>query len=457
MPSDVHATARDRARRFVEADRIDEARAAYLAILTQAPDDVGALADFGTLLLRTGYRDAARTLFLRARVLAPHDARAHLNLANVDFADGAFEDARAGYAHALACEPQFALAHAGLAYALTRLGRPDEATPHRVAGFAGRALERGTYRGAGVAREVLLIVSARGGTVNTDALIDDRLVRTTTLVADVYAGDPPLGEFAVAFNALGDADLVGEELRAIDARFAGRPQHILNHPKHVLATTRVENAARLGRLPGVVTPQTLAFSRAELLADPQIVARAFSYPLLVRAPGFQTGEHFTFVGHASELPAALAALPGDDVLVLAYLDVRSDDGFVRKYRMMIVAGELYPMHCAIATDWKVHFFRADLREEHRAEDARFLNDPQAAIGAPAIAALERVRDVLGLDYAGIDFALDRDGRVAIFEANATMIVVPPGPDPKWDYRRAPVARVIDAFRAMIAPASRAER
>jgi hypothetical protein len=66
-----------------------------------------------------------------------------------------------------------------------------------------------------------------------------------------------------------------------------------------------------------------------------------------------------------------------------------------------------------------------------------------------MAALERVRELLALDYAGIDFSLDATGRVVVFEANATMIVLPPGPDPIWDYRRAPVARVIDAVHAMV--------
>ena len=32
--------------------------------------------------------------------------------------------------------------------------------------------------------------------------------------------------------------------------------------------------------------------------------------------------------------------------------------------------------------------------------------------------------MLALDYAGIDFSLDRDGNVLLFEANATMTISP---------------------------------
>jgi hypothetical protein len=87
----------------------------------------------------------------------------------------------------------------------------------------------------------------------------------------------------------------------------------------------------------------------------------------------------------------------------------------------------------------------------RAEDERFLRDPAAALGAAALAALERIRDEVGLDYMGIDFALDGRGRVVAFEANATMIVLPPGPETIWDYRRAPVERVLSAVRTMLMP------
>jgi hypothetical protein len=59
----------------------------------------------------------------------------------------------------------------------------------------------------------------------------------------------------------------------------------------------------------------------------------------------------------------------------------------------------------------------------------------AALGNKAMAALERIRDALGLDYAGIDLGLSPDGELLLFEANATMVIVPPDPDERWAYRR----------------------
>jgi glutathione synthase/RimK-type ligase-like ATP-grasp enzyme len=74
------------------------------------------------------------------------------------------------------------------------------------------------------------------------------------------------------------------------------------------------------------------------------------------------------------------------------------------------------------------------RADYRAEEARFLADPQAALGARVWNALGRVRDALGLDYAGIDFGLAADGRVVVFEANAAMTVLRPDLDERFAYR-----------------------
>jgi hypothetical protein len=86
---------------------------------------------------------------------------------------------------------------------------------------------------------------------------------------------------------------------------------------------------------------------------------------------------------------------------------------------------------------------------HREEERRFLNDMPAVLGRRAMAALEGIGASLGLDYAGVDFALAPDGSVLLFEANATMVVNPPGPDPMWDYRRNAIADVLEAARRML--------
>jgi hypothetical protein len=72
------------------------------------------------------------------------------------------------------------------------------------------------------------------------------------------------------------------------------------------------------------------------------------------------------------------------------------------------------------------------------------------LGERAMAALMGISVMLGLDYAGVDFALAPDGSVLVFEANATMVVIPPDPDPIWDYRRRAISDVAEAVTRMLA-------
>jgi hypothetical protein len=141
------------------------------------------------------------------------------------------------------------------------------------------------------------------------------------------------------------------------------------------------------------------------------------------------GSHFILVRDSKDLLSSAEALPGDELLIMEFLHARGADGMTRKYRVMIIGGELYPLHLAISKDWKVHYFSAAMATDQafRNEEQRFLEDMPAALGARAIGALLRIGVVLGLDYAGIDFGLRADGSILLFEANATMVIAPPPP------------------------------
>jgi hypothetical protein len=275
-------------------------------------------------------------------------------------------------------------------------------------------------------------------------------VRLYTLVAEGYQPWLELPPHHVVFNGIGDVDRSLAPLRVaveIAAR-SGRP--VINDPAAVLATSRAGVTERLARIPGVIAPHTIALPRGSVTAE-ELERRGFTFPLLLRSPGHHTGTHFQWVDSPHMLAAVRDALPGLELLVIAYLDGRGADGMYRKYRVLFIGGRLYPLHLAISPNWKVHYFSADMtdRADHRAEEAAFLADMERALGAGTIAALERIAATLGLDYGGIDFGRDAAGNILLYESNATMAVFPPPPDEHFAYRRAPVERVIAAIRQLI--------
>ena len=97
----------------------------------------------------------------------------------------------------------------------------------------------------------------------------------------------------------------------------------------------------------------------------------------------------------------------------------------------------------------VHFDHVLGNAAFREEERRFLHDMPGVLGPRAMRALERVRAALGVEYGGIDFALAPDGAVLLFEANATMALVPPAPGEIWDYRRAAIETALQAARRML--------
>ena len=444
----------ERARLLTELGQTLAARNAYLEILARAPSDRAALNDLGTLLHATGYRTAARTAYAEAAARHPEDAMSRVNLANVLFENGDFEAARGHYEAALFCDADHPEAHQGLSYVLAELGDSEGADRHRRQGFANRAVQRLPYRGQGAPVSLLLLISSVGGNIPTRNFLDDRVFATTVVAPEFYDFSQPLPRHQLIFNAIGDADLAGEALGAAQsvAALSGAP--VLNAPTAVIATGRADNARRLSKLAGVMAPATVTLAREVLSTADAAAALArhgLRFPMLLRTPGFHTGRHFVMVESARAMPEAVAQLPGGELTAIQYLDSRGADGKVRKYRVMMIDGGLYPLHLAISSHWKIHYFTAEMAEraEHRAEDAEFLENMPSVLGPRAMAALEKIQGALGLDYAGIDFGLSPAGDLLLFEANATMVVNAPEPDERWAYRRPAVERIFAAVRRML--------
>jgi Tetratricopeptide repeat len=444
----------ERAGLLRELGAYEEAKRDYLELIRRKPDDFGVLNDFGTLVLDAGYGSAARSLFEEAVRRHPDNPMGRVNLANLLLMMEEYDLARVHFEAALRADPGHVHAHRGLGNVLANTGDVDGARRHRDQGFRGDFVTALPYRGAAAPVRVLLLVSAMGGNTPTASLLDDRVFATTVLVADYYDGKIPLPAHDIVFNGIGDADVCGDSLAAARAIVARSTRPVINDPRAVAGTGRLENAKRLRGIPNLIVPHMARVPRQSLAgqtAAGTVAAHGLSFPLLVRAPGFHTGRHFVRATTVEALAEAAQTFPGDDAWLIEQLDSRDGQGMFRKLRAMIVAGELYPLHLAISRDWKVHYYTADMARsaDNRANEAPFLHDMASAIGAPGMTALRRVVETLQLDYGGIDFAVDARGDILFFEANATMVMVPLTADKKWDYRRAAFDSVFAAVRAML--------
>jgi glutathione synthase/RimK-type ligase-like ATP-grasp enzyme len=301
---------------------------------------------------------------------------------------------------------------------------------------------------------ILHLVSTRGGNVRLEPFLKDATFKRYLVTPEFYNSETSLPDHALVVNAIGDADLCQEALTSVSSLLKQSSAPVINPPDVVMATGRETIARRLATVPGVRTARTLLFKRIDLEgsdAERLLSANGFQFPLLLRSPGFHGGEHFLRVSSAKELPHALGQLPGAELLVIEYLDPFWLDGKARKYRVMTIDGRLYPLHCAVSRDWKIHYFSADMADspENRAEDAGFLNEMERVLAPAQLEALREIQLALGLDYGGIDFGIGRNDELLLFEANATMVILAPDPDPRWEYRRPAVERACAAVRSML--------
>ncbi len=347
---------------------------------------------------------------------------------------------------------------------------------HDAATHLARALDLGAvvslpFRGSQPVARVLVLQSILGGNVLMHRFLDEQIFAVQVLLVEFWEPGMGLPEHDLVFQAVGDADVRQEALRQVERILAMTDAPVLNGPAAVRESARQGNADRLRLLPGVRTARTARATRGELsrsTVEEILEQNQLHFPVLLRAPGFHMGQNCLLLSSAESVAPALEQLPGEEFLLMEYLPVRSPDGWCRKYRVLFVDGQIHPVHLAISSHWKVHYFSAEMATHaaHRVEEARFLDSMEESLGSAVLSSLRRIQQMLQLDYAGVDFALDtgdpemRTGdapRLLLFEANATMAVVRPPAEPIWAYRQAAVERIYGAFQAMLLQRRRAGR
>jgi len=147
----------------------------------------------------------------------------------------------------------------------------------------------------------------------------------------------------------------------------------------------------------------------------------------------------------------LQNLGDQDYYFSNYHDFHCDDGFYRKYRVIFIDRQPYAYHLAISPHWQVHYANADMLAHawKLAEEQRFLDDSSAVLGESAMQVLREIGQRLNLDFCGIDFSMLEDGRILLFEANATMLVHLEQFHPALAFKNPYVQRILDAFECML--------
>ncbi|RZM82552.1 tetratricopeptide repeat protein [Leptolyngbya iicbica] len=400
---------------YADQRDLESARRHAQLAAAQATPDWPNLESLGVLLFQLSRFSAARRLLTQAEQNRPLGSEALKMLAALYRRSGETAKAR----HCIAAWVQ-----------LDAIAAPNHPHPDRPNILRLRSVEK-SYFGIKTNRKTgLRYCWLKGGHFSSKNLIDRS---RCNLYVGTVSGHNPIGPEALPgvdliVNGVSCADLDPIGLNHVEACLANFPDvPVINPPSQVRHTTRAENARRLGVLPHVILPQAELFrlEGAAAAIATQIEATGLSYPMIVRHRGTQTGKTVEKVDHRPALVEWLAAQPpGTEVYATAFIDCRWPDGYYHKTRVFFIDGELFPVASLASDTWQIHsgdrYRIMSSTPSTQADEQRFLNDPAAYLGPKAFDALYAICDTIGLDFFGIDFTLDAEGNVIVFEANAAM-------------------------------------
>ncbi len=389
---------------------------------------------------------ARRSLLIRQKSLPeadPHLAVAYDDLAQALVLAGDEAAARAWFEAAVAVAPGLAMARHHLAACLARLGEGAAARVQRELAlkqqsvFVQKAVR--TER-----RRVLIPSVSDDGNVPLEHLLPERdFTRIWWFPGDGRAAKLPA--FDVVFNGIGDPDMAGDAGTALAGFLRECGVRVFNPPDRIARTRRDFWPETLAGIEGIVMPPVCRAERGAFTGPVHVEA-----PFLLRPIGSHGGVGLRRVDSWDALD--VSALSGAVAWYFsAFVESRKADGFYRKYRMAFVDRRPFAYHLAISPDWLVHYFSADMQAHDwkLAEEAAFLADPRAVLGALAYDAIAAVGVRLDLDFCGIDFTVLPDGRALVFEANATMLIHPESQGGKLAFKNPYVQQIIAAVSDMM--------
>jgi len=415
-------------------------------------DYVTAHSNRGFVLLDLGRHREAIMDFRYVLASGPESAEAWCHLATACHKAGELAEAEAAARHALTLDAGYLDAYLQLAQTLERMHRLDES---ETAGLEWARRQRVVTKaciGANPRARVLILAGSRACNLPTQQLLSNR--RYETITAHLLPpGYEPLAERPdcdILFNAIADADQGADFLSEAAAICDGSGLPVLNHPDGIARTRRDRAPALLARVTGLTVPAVRRMSRDELQTRPPL--SEWGGMLLVRPTGAHGGDDLARIDAPEKLAEYLRLTPQRDFFVTRYCEYRSPDGRYRKYRFIFVDREVLPYHLAIAEDWLVHYFRADMirHASLREEEEAFLADYRSAFPGPLAETIGEIARRLDLDYAGLDCGIGPDGQVLLFEANASMLVHMGDRQREFAYKQTYVQRIFDAMDAMVA-------
>ncbi len=461
---------RNRALVHLSLDRFVEAAADFKAAVAAQPNRADTRIALADALTEIGQLDAATAEIQAAAKLgtAPHAEQTYVG-GRLLYRMGKFPEARRAFAAALSSDPTKMKHYRALAAASYHSGDDvygEEVTRACIERFP--SVERRT----GEPGMRVLVLEALGEDCFTTIgrkglnyspgnypafLPAERIAYTHVLTdtIDTLADAVDLGKFDLAINnrSVHERLVMRGQVDKFDRIVAELPIPLINPPKAVARSTRVKNARKFANADRFIFPRTIQVTHElDAAATRARVLEEISLPLILRPLDTQLGIGAVLVQDETALEQHFSTSPYSEYYAIEYHDCVGEDGLFRRYRCACIGGQLVPDNMHAAKEWNVHGHGRDTLDWYGqgldSEELAYLEEPESVLGALPEVVFKEIADNTALDIFGIDFGFRKDGRVVVFEANASMAITEADLK-KFPYRRASWEEAVARVEAYI--------
>lgn len=228
-------------------------------------------------------------------------------------------------------------------------------------------------------------------------------------------------------NQVSDFDTHKKVLSKIDVLEDQVLLPIINSAKNIVKTTRDNIYELLNSIDKLKVPKTVRITPLHPKDIIKTIKKEnFEFPVILRECGNHGGHMTILLKSKDDLKDFyFFALDGREYYLIQYINYK-ENNIYRKCRLVVIDGKVYIRHVIYYDDWMIHSSSREFMDEnpeYYEKESKIFDNFDTKLKPKLEPIIEKIYEKIGLDFFGIDCAIDKDMNITIFELNANMNIL----------------------------------
>lgn len=227
----------------------------------------------------------------------------------------------------------------------------------------------------------------------------------------------------VIYNAMCNADNQHKSMKSFDEKFLNLGIPVVNHPDGIRKSARELIYENCKNNKNFTIPKTKRIKPKSVKEVFSLAKKeGFDFPFIFRTVADNNAINMELISSEDDAyKLEQFAFNGSEFYMIEFIDYKSKDDIYRKYRLLVIDGKAIVRHLQISDNWKVDFFNHTRMIK---ENLQISEESEKFINTPISKNVQKMVDILykylKLDFFGIDYFVDKNDNVLMFEANSCM-------------------------------------